>query len=303
MNLSQTGFRPGAIAAHLSIILALLLTLWGCMPKIPPSPGLVATFEGLPDNMRLEFNTDQGRQVAYYLPPLINPEKPPPRLAILYPGIGSVALGWLRFIDPEEAPDTGWLMIDYPGRGESDGDLDPSDLYKNSEGALATLAGHFGVERLTSELELLGHSFGSGAALQFAARNPKQVKRIVLVAPFDTLRRAVAIKSWLLALILPSQIDNRKLIRKLLKSPDPPEITIFHGEEDRTLPVRMGRNLRDVAPDRIDYREFPGDSHVGILTTRHKLILTALIGRPPRPFPQVTQNESGPRPEINQRFR
>jgi pimeloyl-ACP methyl ester carboxylesterase len=282
MSILHRKFRPGPITACLSILFGLLLLFWGCMPKFPPAPpGLFAAFAELPGNLRLEFPTDQGRQVAYYLPPLTDPASQPARLAILYPGIGSVALGWLRFIGPEEAPDTGWLMIDYPGRGESAGKMDPDELYRNSEGALTALAAHFGVTHLSSDLALLGHSFGSGAALQFAARHPTQVKRIVLVAPFDTLRRAVALKSWLLALILPSQIDNRELLRALLHGPNPPVITILHSTSDQTLPVRMGRNLRDVAPDRITYREFPDDSHVGILTTRHDLILDALTGRRP----------------------
>ncbi|HSH13017.1 MAG TPA: alpha/beta hydrolase, partial [Desulfurivibrionaceae bacterium] len=162
---------------------------------------------------------------------------------------------------------------------ESGGKMDPAELYRNSEGALAALAAHFGVEPLSSEVALLGHSFGSGAALQFAARHP--VKRIVLVAPFDTLRRAVRLKSWLLALALPSQIDNRKLIRNLLHTAHPPNITILHGERDLTLPVRMGRNLRDVAPAQLTYLEFPDDDHLSILTSRHDLILAALTGRRP----------------------
>lgn len=272
MKLLFSKFRPGPIAA-------LLILLWGCMPEIPPAPELTAAFVELPGSLRLEFTTEQGRQVAYYLAPPTNSARPPAQLAVLYPGIGSVALAWLGFIDPAEAPNTGWLMIDYPGRGESAGKMDPADLYQNSEGALAALAGHFGVGQTTAELVLLGHSFGSGAALQFAARHP--VKRIVLVAPFDTLRRAVALKSCLLALILPSQIDNRELIGKLLHKPDPPVITVFHGAGDLTLPVRMGRNLRDVDPDRIIYQEFPDDSHVGIISTRHDLILNALTGRRP----------------------
>jgi len=279
MNPPRVTFQPGRIAARLPILASLLLLLWGCMPEIPPAPGLFAAFDELPGHRRLVFTTSQGRQVAYYLPPQHDPAAPPAHLVILYPGIGSVALGWLRFIDPAAAPDTGWLMIDYPGRGESAGKMDPAELYQNSEGALAALANHFWVGQITAELSLLGHSFGSGAALQFAARHP--VKRIVLVAPFDTLRRAVALKSWLLALLLPSQIDNRELIAELLHASDPPVITILHGASDQTLPVRMGRNLRDVAPDRIDYREFPDDSHVGILSTRHDLIMAALVGRLP----------------------
>jgi pimeloyl-ACP methyl ester carboxylesterase len=264
--------RPGLI----SIFVILLLLLTGCMPQIPIDPTQLAAFERRPENLRLEFTTTQGRQVAYYLPPPHNPAQAPARLALLYPGIGSVALGWLRFIKPAEAPDTGWLLIDYPGRGESEGKMNPADLYLNSEGALAALAAHFGVKRITAELDLLGHSFGSGAALQFAIRH--QVKRIVLVAPFDTLRRAVAVRSFLLAVLIPSQIDNRLLIAKLLAAPNPPAITILHGERDTTLPVRMGRNLHAVAPQKIAYREFPDDDHVSILTNQRDLIFATLLG-------------------------
>jgi pimeloyl-ACP methyl ester carboxylesterase len=253
-----------------------MLLLWGCMPRLASSPRQIAAFEKRPENLRLEFTTAQGRQVAYYLPPPLNPALPPTRLALLYPGFASVALGWLTFIKPEEAPNTGWLLVDYPGRGECEGKMNPADLYRNSEGALAALAAHYGVPRISAELDLMGHSFGSGAALQFAVRHP--VKRIVLVAPFDTLRRAVAVRSFLLSILMPSQIDNRILLGELVNSPDPPEITILHGELDTTLPVRMGRSLQAVAPKKIAYHEFPGDDHISILTTHRDLIFATLTG-------------------------
>ena len=263
--------------ATTAALLGLLLLFLGCVPCPPQEPRLVDDFAGLTGSLRLEFATSQGRQVAYYLEPPATPGQPPTRLAILYPGIGSVALGWLRFIDRAAAPDTGWLLLDYPGRGDCEGALDPADLYRSSEGALAALAVHYGVARLEAELALLGHSFGSGAAMQFAARRP--VRRIVLVAPFDTLRRAAALKSWFLALIMPRQIDNLALTAGLLQAPDPPAITVFHGTSDKILPVEMGRNIRAAAPERIDYREFPGDGHIDILFTRRAEIIGALTSR------------------------
>ncbi len=280
-------FRARRIFIRLPPLLILLLLLDGCMPRIPVDPALLAAFEQRPANVRLEFTTSHGRQVAYYLPPLIDPRQPPTRLCILYPGIGSVALGWLRFIRPQEVPDVGWLLIDYPGRGECEGEMNPADNYLNSEGALAALAAHFGQPRLNSELDLMAHSFGCGAALKFAVRH--RVKRIVLVAPFDTLRRAVAVRSFLLSILMPSQIDNRKLIRQLLAGPHPPEISIFHGARDTTLPVRMSHNLLAVAPKQIAYHEFPNDDHVSILTNQRKLIIRTLTG-------QTTQTASGQLP-------
>lgn len=274
------GWQPGssgnARCGSLVICLILILSLPGCLKKIPYQPEDLAAFARRPENVRLSFRTDSGRQVAFYIPPLKNPEKPPGRLAILFPGIESVALGWLRFIRLEEDPAAAFLLIDYPGRGLSEGFMRPEDNYHNSEGALAELAGHLGVPALDAEISLLGHSFGTGAALQFALRH--HVKRIVLVAPFTTLTEAVALKSRLLAFFMPAEIDNTAQLKTLLARPDPPEIIIFHGSQDRSLPVRMGRELADIGPQRIRYVEIPGGGHSTILTTHRDQIFKTLLG-------------------------
>lgn len=214
------------------------------------------------------------------------------RIAILYPGIESVALGWLRFIKPEDCRDTGYLLIDYPGQGLSEGSMHPKESYLSSEGALQALAEHFGVNKLEAEFHLMGHSFGTGAALQFAGRH--QVKRIVLIAPFTTLRNAVAERSFLLSVLLPTQMDNRAIIRQLLPREQPPQITIMHGGKDTSLPVAMGRELAALDPARITYLEFPADDHVSILTTCRDLIFIRIRKRgiqrtpPPRPMAETT---------------
>ncbi|MBU0480018.1 MAG: alpha/beta hydrolase [Proteobacteria bacterium] len=260
---------------YASMILVLAL-LTGCMKQIPYEPSQIENFFARSENIQLEFTTDKGRQVAFYVPPIKNPDVPPERIALLYPGIESVALGWMRFIEMEKSERTGYLLIDYPGRGLSEGTMRPEENYLNSEGALLALAKHFGLKQLEAEYSLMGHSFGTGAALQFAARHP--VRKIVLVAPFTTLRKAVAVKSWILSILMPAQIDNRKLIQHILSSDSPPEIIILHGAEDTSLPVTMGRELAAIDPERIVYHEFPEDDHVTILTSQRDLIFSGLNG-------------------------
>ena len=153
--------------------------------------------------------------------------------------------------------------------------MDPENNYKNTEGALAVLATHFGVEKVDTKLCLMGHSFGTGAALQFAAR--QKVSRIVLVAPFDTLRKAVARRSVILAALMPAQIDNVKLIRNILANADKPSITIIHGSKDTSLPVETGRELAAVDPGHINYYEIPQGDHSSILTTHRDLIFYTLL--------------------------
>lgn len=256
------------------LILSVATLFSGCMKSIPNDPGLQSQFEQRPDNMMLEFVTDKGRQVAYYLPPLRNPDRPPQKLVIMYPGINSIALGWLRFIKLEEDQATGYLLIEYPNRGLSEGAMRPEDNYQNSVGALKTLASHFGLEKLTTSLRLLGHSFGTGMALQFAAIEP--VDAIVLVAPFNDLKEGVKQKSWFLSVIMPSQIDNRELIRELVAGENPPRISILHGRRDTVLPFYMGEDLAQVAPDKTKFYPFEKDDHTTILTSQRQLIFSLL---------------------------
>jgi hypothetical protein len=262
---------------YLLVLVILVTFLSGCLKNIPYEPLQVETFFSRPENLQLEFTTDKGRQVAFYVPPLKDPKSPPRQIAILYPGIESVALGWLHLIEPDDISTTGYLLIDYPGRGLSEGLMRPEKNYKNSEGALLALAKHYGLNHLNAELYLLGHSFGTGAALQFASRH--QVNRVVLVAPFNTLRKAVAIKSLFLSILLPAQIDNREIIGKLLRSDHPPDITIIHGAKDLSLPVKMGRELAEIDPEKITYHEFPEEDHTSILTNQRDLIFRTLTGR------------------------
>lgn len=257
------------------LLAAAMFFLSGCMKPIPNDPVLQETFEQRPENLMIEFYTDKGRQVAYYLPPLSNPDKAPKKLVIMYPGINSIALGWLRFIKLEEDRSTGYLLIEYPNRGLSEGSMRPEKNYKNSVGALCALAEHFKLDKLPSSIRLLGHSFGTGMALQFAAIEPADI--IVLVSPFSDLKEGVKQRSWFLSVIMPSQIDNRQLIRDLLAKDDPPEINILHGKLDTVLPFSMGQELAQVAPDKTSFYPFEKDDHTSILTSQRDLIFTLLL--------------------------
>jgi pimeloyl-ACP methyl ester carboxylesterase len=265
---------PGSVRLWMPLLLVLCLA--GCLKKIPYPDDQLANFHQRSANMELIFDTKKGKQVAFYLPPLENPHQPPARLAILYPGINSLALDWLQYLPPATQAQTAYLLIDYPGRGFCEGSMRPEENFLNSEGALAALAEHFGVKRIEAELSLLGHSFGTGAALQFALR--QEVRRIVLVAPYNTLTRALARTSRILAFLIPSQIDNLAQIRTLLQRQPAPEISIIHGTLDTTLPVSMGRELVAIDPETIFFAEISAADHVSVLTLAQDQIFARLLG-------------------------
>ena len=102
-----------------AIFLTIAFFFNGCLKSIPYQSEQLETFFYRKENIQLSFETDKGRQVAFYVAPLIKPDCIPEKIAILYPGINAVALGWWDFIRLEDDPGTGYLLIDYPGRGLS----------------------------------------------------------------------------------------------------------------------------------------------------------------------------------------
>jgi len=153
----------------------------------------------------------------------------------------------------------------------------PKHLPWSTDGALNALADELNVssEQLEGRFLILAHSFGCAAALQFSEKH--QVRRIALLAPFPTLRRALFRRLGPLAWIIPDNLDNREALRNILSNSPQTRITIIHGSLDESIPVRWGRNLAAINPDRIVMNEVPDGTHTSILTENLGTILSALL--------------------------
>src|SRR5262249_6386166 len=131
-------------------------------------------------------------------------------------------------------------------------------------------------ERLQSDedhlrLCTIGHSLGSSVALDFAARH--NIERVVLIAPFTTLREEAAtiVGGWIARLLIESY-DNRANLAETKKRNPTAQVAIFHGTDDGVIPLRMGRELA---------REFPfaeffavkNADHVSVLNHGHHKII------------------------------
>jgi len=249
----------------------------GCRGHLKYSLSEIKAFEDRESGVVLAYEARAGEQFAYYIPPRDMPEYPPKMLIIVYPGIASRALDWVRFADRVPVDRSGVLLIDYPGRGKNRGLMRPKYLNDCSYGALKALGEHLDVQQqeLTRHLRLLGHSFGGGAALQFGSHI--DAERIVLIATFNTLHRIIRKKYGFLARLMPDSMDNRKFLEELSRRPKRPAVVIIHGTEDQTVPVEMGRDLAALFPEWIVYHEIEGGEHMGILKTHEALILRALF--------------------------
>ncbi len=212
-----------------------------------------------PDTVELAFNNALGRQMAFYVSPSGNSE-PPRVLWVMFHGIGATALDWMAFVEEHQTSDTGFLLVDYPGYGHCEGQPSEPGMIRNANGALRALAEHLKMSprALATRTNVLGYSMGAAAALAVACRWP--VRRVVLLAPFTSLSDIANHRHGPIGWLLWDRFDNRAAIRELLTRKQPPAITIFHGDNDPSVPFAMGRELANLDPA-IEFHRVRGAKH------------------------------------------
>jgi pimeloyl-ACP methyl ester carboxylesterase len=265
--LKKMGWFIFKLGTVLCIVVPLLLI--GCQHAMiyhgrPYRPSYQAWLP--PNAVELRSSTREGDQLSFYVPPQNRALRQPKRLWVLFPGNASLALDWTDFIKHAPNKDDGFLLVEYPGYGASQGSASPKSIDEAAEAAFSALATKLGVtpEDLDTKVNLVGLSLGCGAALQFGTRHPP--RQIILIAPFTSLkdcaRRLVGTPLYLL---LRHNFDNRARLSELAAKPPLPRITIYHGAEDITVPPRMGRELAELFPQMITFHEIAGADHNSVL--------------------------------------
>jgi len=219
-----------------------------------------------PGAVQLRYTTLAGNQVAFYLPPRSGAVMPA-RVWAMFSGNASVALDWLDVVAMTRNEDDGFLLIDYPGYGASEGVAAIATTRGSAEKALTTLAEQIKISEaeLSPRLCVIGLSLGAAAALDFAVGRP--VQRVVLIAPFTTLREVAArLFSKPASYLLMESYDNRARVRELAQQERPPRITIYHGTADQLIPSAMGRELADSAPTIAQLVPVEGATHDTIVS-------------------------------------
>jgi pimeloyl-ACP methyl ester carboxylesterase len=228
------------------------------------------------DGVELSFRTGSGKQVAFYLPRGLG-QQIPKRLWIAFCGNGSLALDWTGLIGRDRQAGDAFLLIDYPGYGKSEGYAAIATTRAAADGALEALAKHLNTttDKLEPLLNVLGHSWGTAVALDFATRHSPQ--RIVLIAVFTNLREEAAlVVGGPLSYLLSESYDNLSCLRELARRSPPPRVEIFHGTKDDIIPVRMGRALAERFPAFVKFHPVEGGDHLSPLFTATAEILAAM---------------------------
>jgi uncharacterized protein len=214
---------------------------------------------------QIRFRTSQGNQAAFFWRNE-DSETSPQNVWLVFGGNGDVALGWMALVREFPGPTTGFLLIDYPGYGICEGRPNPQSILENSERALQALLEQKGWKLGAGALCVLGHSLGGAAALQFAAKHP--VRKILVVSTFtsidDMVRAQIRIS---LGRLLRHRFDNVTSLKAILAQDQAPKIHIFHGEADEVIPLKMGRALAQLDPNRIKFVEIARARHNDVIET------------------------------------
>ena len=214
----------------------------------------------------LRYSTLAGDQVAFYIPPRSGAAQPE-RVWLMFSGNASVALDWLDVVAMSRNEADGFLLLDYPGYGASEGVAAIATTRGSAEKAVTTLAEQLQIPEsdLRTRLCALGLSLGGAVALDFAAQASAQ--RIILIAPFTSLREVAArLFSKPASYLLIENYDNRARMQELAERQPPPRISIFHGTADTLIPSEMGRQLAAAAPAITEFFPVEGATHDTVVT-------------------------------------
>lgn len=208
---------------------------------------------------RLEYQTSQGKQTAFYIPPRAGDAATAP-LWVCFAGNASLALDWLHMTG-------GWddrfafLLVDYPSYGDCEGTPTPARIRQSAGAAFETLASRLKTtpEVLVKRSFVLGHSLGAAAALM--AVEDLGLKRGMLISPFTSMTdMGRIVLGWPLCHLNMHRFDNRKTLGRVAAR-EGIRFTIFHGGADEVIPVRMGQELAASHPAAVTFHEVSGAHH------------------------------------------
>jgi uncharacterized protein len=239
-----------ALGALALLAAALVLLLWHFQERIvfqptgPPHP------RG--DAERVTYRAEDGQELFALVigPPRDRATGPPRGVLVAFHGNADLAV-WLVPWARELSRRTGWVVVlpEYRGYAGLAGPPTAEGVRRDARaaGALARTVARerAGDDHAPLPIALHGHSLGCAVAADLAHELP-DTRALLLESPFTSAREmarrmlAPAVLFWSAISRIP--YDTRARVAAL----DVP-VSVAHGEEDRIIPVRMGRLVFEAA--------------------------------------------------------
>ena len=240
-------FRRALVVAGLAVAgFALYLTAAQAGMIYFPSAYSKADLEAMGRDglRRIEFASPQGKQVAFYKGPATGV---PAKVWLVFCGNGARSADYR---DIAVRDDFGYLFVDYPGYGSSEGKPGPRRIDGAVAGAVVALAAELGAgaDELRGNLCAFGHSLGAAVALRSAVAFG--IDEVVIVSPFTSMKSMAArAVGKALSNVLLHRFDNIKALSDLTAADPDVRVTLFHGKEDRGGAVRDGGGAEGAVPE------------------------------------------------------
>jgi uncharacterized protein len=203
---------------------------------------------GFPEAEEHILSTNDGEKiVAWHVPARAG--KP---VIIFFHGNGDILawrVPWFREMIPGGA---GLIAVSFRGYAGSSGSPTESGLLKDTEAAYA-----FAIQRYSPErIVVWGFSLGTGPAVALAAN--QRIGKLILEAPYTSIAdvAAAAVPFVPARWFIRDQFHSDRWIVNVTAP-----VLIMHGELDRTIPIRFGERLYELARQPKQMVRFPEGGH------------------------------------------
>ncbi len=241
----------GVVVALYLAILALLFLMQRSMLFVPNRQRPDLAEAGLGRAMQpIEILTADGlRLLAWHKPPAGNPRA---FLLYLHGNAGHIGNRSDR-VRPYLEAGFGLLLMEYRGYGGNPGTPSEAGFYVDARAALDFLA----QQGVTAErIVLYGESLGTGVAVQMAVE--RGCAALVLEAPYTSVAAVAQGRYWMFP-VRHLVLDKFDSLSKIGRVRCP--VFIMHGERDRIIPIRYGRELFQAASEPKEAKWFADGNH------------------------------------------
>lgn len=163
---------------------------------------------------------------------------------------------WIRYLQRELKLSV--LAFDYRGYGRSEGKPTVQGVIEDTEAARAKFRELAGIQ--DKDMVLMGESLGGAMMIHLASQSAPRA--LIIQSTFPSLKEVAMVHFPRLAWLVPRQ----KLVsRDSIKKYHGP-LLLSHGEQDRTIPYALGKQLFDAANEPKEFVSIPGADHNDWLT-------------------------------------